>query len=217
MKLVTSCARCHARLEPVYQGQLTHPLCESVEDERLAREFCDAIQREDFDEVRRLQKLLDAPRPTPKLGPSALWYGRQGWAIFPCRKGEKRPATKNGLKDATTDLDRIRAWWREDSEYNIGGVTGLIYDVLDIDGPQGWESVRNLDPDVFPEIHGRVNTPRGQHWYMKKTGDGNRAGIRPGLDFRGISGYVLLPASVVDGKRYSWAVPPSPEILRGAV
>ena len=34
---------------------------------------------------------------------AALGYARRGLAVFPCRPLDKRPATKHGFKDATTD------------------------------------------------------------------------------------------------------------------
>ena len=42
---------------------------------------------------------------------SALALAARGFHIFPCRPRDKRPATANGLKDATTDPDMIQAWW----------------------------------------------------------------------------------------------------------
>ena len=33
--------------------------------------------------------------------------------VFPLLPGDKRPATKNGFKDASTDAEQIRSWWRE--------------------------------------------------------------------------------------------------------
>jgi hypothetical protein len=40
---------------------------------------------------------------------AALEYAHRGWPVFPCDKG-KRPLTKHGFKDATTDENQIRAW-----------------------------------------------------------------------------------------------------------
>jgi hypothetical protein len=50
-----------------------------------------------------------------------------------------------------------------------------------------------------------VKTAHGFHWYVKPTGMGNRAGVLPGVDFRGKNGYVIAPPSVhPDGNRYRW-------------
>jgi hypothetical protein len=53
-----------------------------------------------------------------------------------------------------------------------------------------------------------VQTGHGFHWYVKPTGVGNRAGVLPGVDFRGRGGYVLGPPSVhPKGHRYRWINP----------
>ena len=210
---MTSCQTCREPLEVSYTGQETHPLCESTESEKLAREFVDAVQRGDEPEMIRLEKALNQPA-LPPVAKLAMWYAKTAkWPIFPLLPNTKRPATQHGLKDATTNLQQVADWWKAMPEANIGGVTGIYYDVLDIDGPEGFASLRELGPDVLPDVHGRVNTRRGQHLYLKVSGDGNRAGVRPGLDYRGKSGYVLLPGSRIDLHRWTWTVPPSPEIM----
>lgn len=209
--LLTSCASCGGILEPTYTGQESHPRCPSTESEKRARAFVDALQREDFAEADRLERELDKPSAVSR-GSAALWYATVAkWPIFPCAVGEKRPATKNGFHDATTDESQIREWWAK-GDWNIGGVTGIFYDALDIDGPRGFESIRELG-DKVPTVHGRVNTPRGQHWYVKKTGDPSKIGLRPNLDWKAVGGYVLLPMSEVGGKLYTWTSKPSPEIM----
>ena len=62
-------------------------------------------------------------------------YAALGWAVFPCRPGDKRPATQHGCLDATTDVDQIRAWWTEIPDLNIGLACGEISGItaLDID------------------------------------------------------------------------------------
>lgn len=213
MLTYTQCHGCKGPLLQSFAGQRSHAGCESHPEEKLCREFCDAVQREDEAEARRLEKLLNAPK-IPALPASAMWYVKTArWWIFPLRPNSKTPATKHGLKDASNNPDDIRRWWTENPNYNIGGVTGIDYDILDVDGPDGFKSLRELGPDVIPDVYGRSNTRRGQHIFLKPTGDGNRAGVRPGLDYRGASGYCLLPGSRIDGAYWTWAVPPSPEIF----
>lgn len=213
--IYTTCAdpKCKDRLLiPTYVGQETHPNCESTDEERLARQFVDAVQRGDAD-ADRLETLLNKPRPLATLGQSALWYAKQGWKVFPLLPNQKVPATRNGFKDATSDLARIKAWWDKSPESNIGLPTGERFDVIDVDGPTGIQSLAELGDDVLPDIHGKVLTPNGVHLFVEASGDGNRAGVRPGIDYRGVGGYVVCPPSQIDFKRYSWATKPSPVLL----
>lgn len=218
-------------------GQQTHPNCEQTAEETKLREFVDAAQRGDEKAANALEAELSKPKPVAKLGSVALWYAKRGWPVFPLAPGSKLPGLPSahpkgdpergkckgecgklghGLHDATTDEAQIRAWWKAVPTYGIGLATGHAFDVIDVDGPQGYQSLRELGDDILPAIHGKVSTVReggGEHLYILATGDGNRAGFKPGLDYRGVGGYVCAPPTEVDGRRYSWIVQPSPEIL----
>ena len=77
---------------------------------------------------------------------SALALAARGFHIFPCRPRDKRPATANGLKDATTDPDIIRAWWRQQPDNNIAIATGPASGifVVDVDGLDAEATLRRL-------------------------------------------------------------------------
>jgi hypothetical protein len=214
----TTCKDCKSLLQITYLGQETHPGCTPTKEELLAREFVDAVQRHDEAEADRLEKLLNQPA-LPSLGSSAVWYAQQGWAVFPVAPNGKQPLIGkrdggNGLHDATADVAQVRQWWMQYPEANIGLPTGHQFDVIDIDGPEGIKSLSELGDDVLPDVHGKVGTPRGFHLYVLATGDGNRAGVRAGIDYRGKGGYVLAPPSQIDLRRYAWLSQPSPEILK---
>jgi hypothetical protein len=51
---------------------------------------------------------------------AAVFYARAGIPVFPLRSGSKAPATRNGFKDASTDLRLIRDHWRRNPSHNIG-------------------------------------------------------------------------------------------------
>lgn len=151
---------------------------------------------------------------------SALWYASQGLAVFPCKPGEKRPATLNGFHDATTDPGKIREWWGRMPAANVGLPTGFQFDVVDVDGPEGYQSLTGLRDDLPPLI-GRATTPRGVHLYIRATGDGNSTNLLPGIDFRGEGGYVLAPPSSVTASAtvkttgtYRWTQPLTQPPLR---
>ena len=173
----------------------------------------DAVQRGDDAAADELAKAINQV-PTVALGSAALWYASVGWPVLPLVPGQKRPLTSHGLKDATTDPNKIREWWTNTPEANIGIRTGVMFDAIDVDGPTGIQSLAELGDDVIPPVHGKVNTPRGIHLLVEKTGDGNRAGVRPGIDYRGRDGFVVAPPSRVDFRSYSWIAKPSPVIMK---
>ena len=170
---------------------------------------------------------------------AALWYAGQGMPVFPCEVKGKRPLMPaahaagtperancrgecgqhgHGLYDATTDTDTITNWWTRWPLANIGLPTGGRFDVIDIDGPAGYQSLSSLKSDgIFPEVYrGRVLTPRGgMHYYIDAAGEGNATAVMAGIDYRGTGGYVLAPPSrAANGRRWEWANPLSTEGYR---
>ena len=136
---------------------------------------------------------------------AALWYAEQGIPVFPCKPGEKVPATAHGVLDATTDTTQVHEWWGRSPEANIGLATGHRFDVLDIDD---WGGVNADVEAIVEEGFGFVATPRGgSHIYLPPSGDGNAANLVPGVDFRGIGGYVLAPPSALPNGVYRWLEP----------
>jgi hypothetical protein len=133
----------------------------------------------------------------------ALKYARRGWPVFPVEPGGKRPMTRRGLHDATTDMPVIVNWWNTSPTANVGVRTGAESElvVLDIDGEVGAESLHDLERENGPLPRtASVCTPRGgQHYYFRWPGIEvrNSAGtLAPGIDVRGDGGYVLAPSSV---------------------
>lgn len=179
----------------------------------------------------------------PRLLDAAVKYASWGWPVFPLAPGTKRPALPNahpegdplrgvckggcgrvghGVHDATTDVDRLRRYWTEKNPTaNIGLATGFLFDVIDVDPPKkegdpdGMLQVpKILESEKIPDAHGVVITRTGGiHYYIKAAGKGNRAGILPGVDYRGKGGYVVAPPSRIDADhRWFWSVAASPEI-----
>ncbi len=174
-----------------------------------------ALEAGDTDEIDRLAALIDTTenelRKLPvSLVSAALWYVSVGLHVFPIQAGAKLPyGGTQGFKDATTDPDRIAAWWKRRPDANIGIATGHLVDVIDIDGPVGQVSRARHKLDSFP-ILGRVSTPRpgGVHLYVPAiVGKTNKAGMLPGIDYRGKGGYVVAPPSRNSQGNYLWTVP----------
>src|SRR5437762_216479 len=80
----------------------------------------------------------DESQPRGSLSEAALQYARDGWLVFPLF-GKAPLKGSNGHRDATTDLEKIRAWWRTYPRANIGLATGSLSGliVLDVDPRHG--------------------------------------------------------------------------------
>ena len=140
-----------------------------------------------------------------KLGQWATSYAERGWPIFPLFPGEKRPATPNGFKDATTDPEIIGEWWDANPNCNIGIATGHAFDVLDIDdATAAGDALRRIGRGSDWKRGPVVLTPSGGfHVYSAVTGP-NRARFIPGADWRGLGGYVVAPPSLSTEHRRRW-------------
>ena len=190
-----------------------------VPTEQLETNLRAAIDAGDEPTIRRISDDLDRrerPQQPVPLVSAALWYASVGLRVFPLQPRSKVPWQRShGCKDATTDLDRIRAWWAAVPDSNIGIATGHLVDVVDVDGPEGQRSRAAMWEDTFAKVDadnvGKVLTPRpgGMHIYVPATGEGNLAGIAPGVDYRGAGGYVVAPPSLTDVGSYRWLVPPA--------
>jgi hypothetical protein len=165
---------------------------------------------------------------------AALDYCSRGWPVVPlhswtgssctcsspnCSSPAKHPRTAHGLKDATDELSQVGSWWKRWPQANVGLVTGLGFDALDIDGPDGWESLARA-----VEAHGCLPsgpcsmTPGGgAHYLFQATGLGCRIGFRASLDWKGKGGYIVAPPSVhSSGGLYEWALEPESTPLEPA-
>jgi hypothetical protein len=188
----------------------------------LEDEFIAAVKAENWTLATQLEIRLNAldDRP-PRMLAAALAYAAWGWPVFPLKPRSKEPATRNGFKDATTDVGTISAWWQRIPDANVGLPTGHRFDVLDVDFVHGagtvWSTLRD-SPDM-PTAHGIGSTANmGLHVLLLPTGAGNSARVfdLDGIDYRGKGGYIVAPPSILDGaKRWAWSVKPSPVITGG--
>lgn len=130
----------------------------------------------------------------------ALEYAKEGIRVFPLYPKSKFPATKRGVLDASSDLDRVREWWEPNPIQNIAIATGLQFDVIDLDGATGIKNFKERFPKAdFRKIRS-VRTPNGGfHLYCQTWPDStNRAGMLGRgscVDYRALGGYVVAPPS----------------------
>jgi hypothetical protein len=156
------------------------------------------------------------PRPTPG-GASLACSCRHGPA---CDRPAKHPLVRHGINDATTQAGQLERWWSRWPAANVGLATGIVFDVLDVDGAVGLAALRQLARAAGLRLPGPVvrTGGGGWHYWFRPTGLGNRPprGLDH-VDWRGRGGALLAPPSRhASGGSYRWLVgldqAPLPEV-----
>lgn len=117
-----------------------------------------------------------------------------GLPVFPC-SADKRPACPHGFRDATCDLDAIRALWYRHPGALIGVPAGAAsgIDVLDIDPRHGGHLWLADHADRLPVT--RTHRTRSGGWHLLFACDprlrNSAARIAPGIDVRATGGCVI--------------------------
>ena len=162
---------------------------------------------------------------------AALGYAALGIPVYPvhwprpipdqanvcsCRRGPgcdrpaKHPLVRHGLHDATCDPGQLQDWWQRWPPANVGLVTGVVFDALDIDGPAGLTALGQVRGAAGLRFPGPLVATGGggwHHWFTP-TGLGNRPPHGLGhVDWRGRGGCVLAPPSYhISGRTYRWLI-----------
>ena len=139
---------------------------------------------------------------------AALAYAEKGWPIFPVGK-DKRPLTKNGVLDATTDARQIESWWKRWPEANVAldvGGAGMM--ALDLDPGHDLRKLKDAVGSL-PDTLLRARTPRGgtHLYYALAEGEvvaASASKLAPHVDVRSFHSYVLLPPSKTKDGTYTW-------------
>jgi Bifunctional DNA primase/polymerase, N-terminal/Protein of unknown function (DUF3987)/Primase C terminal 1 (PriCT-1) len=168
---------------------------------------------------------------------AALRYAARGWAVLPiygfkggkcacgkpdCPSPGKHPRTKRGVKEATTDAQKIREWWTEWPNASIGIATGRISEllVLDVDPRNGGDDSleRMLGGKGLPKTPTVQTGGSGLHLYFELPEDfepKSRSGILPGLDVKAEGGFVVAPPSQhQSGNAYLWRYGQTPNKVK---
>jgi hypothetical protein len=147
-------------------------------------------------------------KPLSRIHEWALRYATNGWPVLPLVPRAKRPLTRNGLLDASIDNNVINDWWNKWPNANVGLRTGVVFDVLDIDGDVGRASLEAKAGAGTVHPGPASRTGKGEHWLYMPTGTACKAGLLSKLDWRGINGYIVAPPSIhPDGHEYQWHTP----------
>lgn len=100
-------------------------------------------------------------------------------------------------------LERWRPGWM------LGAITGIAFDVIDIDPRNGGVATLESLHAAVPRIAGVVATPGGgQHLYVAPTGMGKTS--FGGIDYQGAGGLIYIPGCSrpkYEGAGYSWTTP----------
>jgi hypothetical protein len=133
---------------------------------------------------------------------AAVNYAARGWPTFPCAARSKRPLTRHGLHDATTDRDTIATWWRRWPDANVAIRTGSGLLVIDVDDLSAIAQI----PALPRTLTVATGSGRGMHFYFTGDGPSTAGKLAPGIDSRGHGGYVIAPPSVhpETGLGYAW-------------
>lgn len=132
----------------------------------------------------------------------ALAIASRGWPAFPC-KADKKPATVNGFKDASTDPEKIKTMFSRSSAALIGVPTGKLSGLIAIDvdlhgnsDGTAWytEHFEERPPTLMHE------TQNGGCHIIYRTPDGDpitnsAKKLANGVDVRGDGGYIIVPPS----------------------
>jgi hypothetical protein len=131
---------------------------------------------------------------------AALLYLQLGWPLFPLIG--KRPLTLHGFKDASLDEKQIREWGRKYPNANIGVPTGVRFWAFDVDPRHGGDE--SLEHLIY--AHGALTnslqqtTGGGGEQYLFAMPDQQEIrchiGLWPGIDIKGLGGYILVPPSI---------------------
>jgi Bifunctional DNA primase/polymerase, N-terminal/AAA domain len=119
----------------------------------------------------------------------------------------KHPLIKDWPNRATVDAATVSEWWRKNPNANVAVKTGDKVTVLDFDGQEGSDTLKLLAERGLPETVKVRSGSGGTHLWYKTPAYlvRNHQRVQPGMDIRGVGGYVIAPPSIhKSGKRYEF-------------
>jgi len=136
-------------------------------------------------------------------------YCKLGFHLFPVKRETKRPAIKDNLNLASTDMDQIKEWMQKFPDCNWGlSLAKSRMVAVDVDwaygGMESWLAL--IDEKGEPETLKAISGSGGFHYLFKsEIGEKFRREIQKGIDVKH-NGYVLVYPSVhqTTGNYYKW-------------
>jgi archaellum biogenesis ATPase FlaH len=160
------------------------------------------------------QKINLPKTKNPFLAAALAYAVLLGWPVLPLWPRSKNPHTTHGFQDATVDENQIRRWWKMWPDANIGVPTGVKFFVLDRDPRNGGSETYQHLIYQHGSLGGTIAQTTGRggestHWLFAMPDQqeiGCHTGLWPGLDIKGVGGYIVVPPSIHPdtGQPYTW-------------
>ena len=161
------------------------------------------------------------------LAEAAVGYLEMGFPVIPlcppnhlgvsdnhkgkCQNPGKAPLINNWQQYAKglPSKELVANWWASWPSANLGGPTGPLWGLaLDIDPRHDGDlQVGGPDRPITDTVTNLTGGGGTHHLFCWPTDleVGNRVGLFPGVDVRGLGGQIVLPPSVhLSGRRYEW-------------
>ncbi len=179
--------------------------------------------------------LIELPIDTTPVPLAAEIYAALGFNVIPLhgvtsdgkctcgssecepRSAGKHPIGRSWQKQATSNLDEVRELFRG-HHWNIGIMLGYGLVVLDVDGPKGFESLRELG-ELPITLTSRSGSGEGEHQVFAYAQHQDPAEVTnrmfmPKLDCKTRSGQIVVAPSLHrSGRRYEWTQHVMPAVL----
>lgn len=141
-----------------------------------------------------------------ELPGEALALQKMGFSIIPVGL-DKTPLVKwTEFQSRRPTVEEVITWWLKWPNANIGLITGQINDltVIDCDSQEAIKTVEDLLPQgiQFPS----ASTPRGgKHFFFRHAPElHSRNSVVAKLDMKSKGGFVIVPPSRGEKRRYAW-------------
>lgn len=160
---------------------------------------------------------MDAGTQQNEVLSAALRYAEMGLAILPLKPGQKIPDCAHGVHDASKDPERIRGWFEQRPDRNIGIALKPSHLVaIDIDthgGFDGHDTIERIESDFGSCEAGWIQeTPSGgEHRFFLNPGEVDLEGKfyekSGNVDLKSDGYVVVYPSTRTDcsGQRYEWS------------
>lgn len=145
----------------------------------------------------------------------ALTYASWGWKVVPVVPNGKIPATAHGVKDATDDPDKIKAWWTKNPNMNIGIAAGeasgiIVYDIDPRNGGDDSWDIWLKENGKLPDGVMALTAGGGQHHIAQYQPGIKSCKLRQGIDLLSDGRYFVAYPSTIDGRSYEWEASSDP-------